>query len=160
MRASSAQNMDAVWRVLRDLKQPVPDAEDGILGHCHGLPQGKPRRAHLCEPPGLTVWRGNYDHDVHEQSSDSANLPLLKIPSLSSPRTNANNWKTRFQTVENTFAACIEQICSAALDRRAIGCNEYADPEKQLPWLARQLERNTPKVQEKPAKDKKLFVFA
>ena len=30
---------------------------------------------------------------------------------------------------------------------------------KRLPWRARQLERNTPKVQEKPAKDIELFVF-
>ena len=33
-------------------------------------------------------------------------------------------------------------------------------PVEQLPWLARQLERNTPKVQEKPAKDSELFTFA
>ena len=33
-------------------------------------------------------------------------------------------------------------------------------PVERLPWLARQLERNTPKVQEKPAKDGELFAFA
>ena len=59
--------MDAVRRVLCDLKQPVLDAEDGVLqteiesgallgghvphrfslGHCHGQPQSKPGLAHL-----------------------------------------------------------------------------------------------------------------
>lgn len=33
-------------------------------------------------------------------------------------------------------------------------------PVERLPWLAHQLERNTPKVQEKPAKDGELFAFA
>ena len=33
-------------------------------------------------------------------------------------------------------------------------------PVERLPWLARQLERNTLKVQEKPAKDGELFTFA
>ena len=33
-------------------------------------------------------------------------------------------------------------------------------PVERLPWLARQLERNTPKIQEKPAKDSELFTFA
>ena len=32
--------------------------------------------------------------------------------------------------------------------------------EIQVTWLARQLERNTPKIQEKPAKDSELFTFA
>ena len=27
----------------------------------------------------------NYDYDVHQQLSNNANLPLLKIPSLSAP---------------------------------------------------------------------------
>ena len=59
--------VDAAWRVLRDLEQPVLDAEDGILqteikscallgghvpdwfslGHCHGQPQSQPGLAHL-----------------------------------------------------------------------------------------------------------------
>ena len=33
-------------------------------------------------------------------------------------------------------------------------------PVERLPWLSRQLERNTPKVQEKPARDSELFTFA
>ena len=189
----------------------------------------------------------NYDYDVHQQLSNNANLPLLKIPSLSAPKSDANDWQARFQTVENTFAARIGQICNAALDRSVIAYNDHADPEERkrcrrdlealaiysgleidaaktgvrpnldeflggrkvkrtpflqykylveraeerrrawyepthrerleaffagidwnqvdspverLPWLARQLERNTPKVQEKPAKDSELFIFA
>ena len=189
----------------------------------------------------------NYDYDIHQQLSNNANLPLLKIPSLSAPKSNTNDWQARFQTVENTFAARIGQICNAALDRSVIAYNDHADPEERkrcrrdlealaiysgleidaaktgvrpnldeflggrkvkrtpflqykylleraeerrrawyepthrerletffagidwdqvdspverLPWLARQLERNTPKVQEKPAKDSELFAFA
>lgn len=189
----------------------------------------------------------NYDYDVHQQLSNNANLPLLKIPALSAPKSDANDWQARFQTVENTFAARIGQICNAALDRSVIAYNDHADPEERkrcrrdlealaiysgleidaaktgvrpnldeflggrkekrtpflqykylleraeerrrawyepthrerletffagidwdqvdspverLPWLARQLERNTPKVQEKPAKDSELFAFA
>lgn len=189
----------------------------------------------------------NYDYDVHQQLSNNANLPLLKIPSLSAPKSDANDWQARFQTVENTFAARIGQICNAALDRSVIAYNDHADPEERkrcrrdlealaiysgleidaaktgvrpnldeflggrkvkrtpflqykylleraeernrtwyepthrerletffagidwymvdspverLPWLARQLERNTPKIQKKPAKDSELFAFA
>ncbi|WP_294756487.1 hypothetical protein [uncultured Flavonifractor sp.] len=189
----------------------------------------------------------NYDYDVHQQLSNNANLPLLKIPALSAPKSDANDWQARFQTVENTFAARIGQICNAALDRSVIAYNDHADPEERkrcrrdlealaiysgleidaaktgvrpnldeflggrkvkrtpflqykylveraeerrrtwyepthrerletffagidwnmvdspverLPWLARQLERNTLKVQEKPAKDGELFTFA
>ena len=59
--------VDAAWCVLRDLKQPILDTEDGIfqteieggalpgghvphrfsLGHCHGQPQSQPGFAHL-----------------------------------------------------------------------------------------------------------------
>ncbi len=41
-----------------------------------------------------------------------------------------------------------------------IDWNQVDSPVERLPWLARQLERNTPKVQEKPAKDSELFIFA
>ena len=71
----------------------------------------------------------NYDYDVHQRLSNNANLPLLKIPSLSAPKSDANDWQARFQTVENTFAARIGQICNAALDRSVIAYNDHADPE-------------------------------
>ena len=174
-------------------------------------------------------------------------VALLKIPPLSAPKSDANDWQAWFQTVKNTFAARIGQICNAALDRSVIAYNDHADPEERkrcrrdlealaiysgleidaaktgvrpnldeflggrkvkrtpflqykyllecaeerrrtwyesthrerletffagidwnmvdspverLPWLARQLERNTPKIQEKPAKDSELFTFA
>src|SRR5699024_10362880 len=73
----------------------------------------------------------NYDYDVHQQLSNNANLPLLKIPSLSAPKSDANDWQARFQTVENTFAARIGQICNAALDRSVIAYNNHADPEER-----------------------------
>ena len=73
----------------------------------------------------------NYDYDVHQQLSNNANLPLLKIPSLSAPKSDANDWQARFQTVENTFAARIGQICNAALDRSVIAYNDHADPEER-----------------------------
>ena len=191
--------------------------------------------------------RRNYDYDFFQKLSNDRNLPLLKIPALSAPKSDANDWRVRFQTVENTFAARIGQICNAALDRSVIAYSERTDkktrkqycqelealailsgleidaaktgvrpnldeflsgrkvkrtpflqykylveraeeksrawyepshrerleaffagidwdqvdsPVERLPWLARQLERNTPKVQEKPAKDGELFVFA
>jgi len=174
-------------------------------------------------------------------------VALLKIPPLSAPKSDANDWQAWFQTVKNTFAARIGQICNAALDRSVIAYNDHADPEERkrcrrdlealaiysgleidaaktgvrpnpdeflggrrvkrtpflqykylleraeerrrtwyesthrerletffagidwnmvdspaerLPWLARQLARNTPKIQEKPAKDSELFTFA
>ena len=43
----------------------------------------------------------------------------------------ANDWQARFQTVENTFAARIGQICNAALDRSVIAYNEHTDPEER-----------------------------
>ena len=73
----------------------------------------------------------NYDYDVHQQLSNNANLPLLKIPALSAPKSDANDWQARFQTVENTFAARIGQICNAALDRSVIAYNDHADPEER-----------------------------
>jgi len=189
----------------------------------------------------------NYDYDFFQKLSNDRNLPLLKIPALSAPKSDANDWQARFQTVENTFAARIGQICNAALDRSVVAYSERTDkktrkqyrqelealailsgleidaaktgvrpdlndyiggrkvkrtpflqykylveraeekprawyepthrerleaffagidwdqvdsPVERLPWLARQLERNTPKVQEKPAKDGELFAFA
>lgn len=189
----------------------------------------------------------NYEYEVHQWLSNKVNLPLLKIPTLSAPMSNANDWQARFKTVENTFAARIGQICNAALDRSVIAYSEHADPEERkqcrrdlealaiysgleidaaktgvrpnldeilserkvrrtpflqykylveqaeerhrawyeptyrerletffskidwnqvespverLPWLARQLELNTPKIQEKPAADEELFAFA
>ena len=189
----------------------------------------------------------NYDYDFFQKLSNDRNLPLLKIPALSAPKSDANDWQARFQTVENTFAARIGQICNAALDRSVVAYSERTDkktrkqyrqelealailsgleidaaktgvrpdlndyiggrkvkrtpflqykylveraeekprawyepthrerletffagidwdmvdsPVERLPWLARQLERNTPKVQEKPAKDSELFAFA
>ena len=41
-----------------------------------------------------------------------------------------------------------------------IDWDQVDSPVERLPWLARQLERNTPKIQEKPAKDSELFTFA
>ena len=41
-----------------------------------------------------------------------------------------------------------------------IDWDQVDSPVERLPWLARQLERNTPKIQEKPAKDSELFAFA
>ena len=189
----------------------------------------------------------NYDYDTYQQLSNNTNLPLLKIPTLSAPKADANDWRARFQTVENTFAARIGQICNAALDRSVIAYSENTVPEERkqyrreletlailsgleidaaktgvrpnldayiggrqvrrtpflqykylveraeeqrrawyaptyreklesffagidwdkvespverLPWLAHQMERNTPKLQEKPAKDSELFAFA
>ena len=189
----------------------------------------------------------NYDYDTYQQLSNNTNLPLLKIPTLSAPKADANDWQARFQTVENTFAARIGQICNAALDRSVIAYSENTAPEERklyrreletlailsgleidaaktgvrpnldayisgrkvrrtpflqykylveraeeqrrawyaptyreklelffsaihwdtvespverLPWLARQLEHGTPKIQGKPAKDSELFAFA
>ena len=174
-------------------------------------------------------------------------MPLLKIPSLSAPQSNAGDWRARFCTVENTFAARIGQICNAAMDRSVIAYSESAAPEERkkyrreietlailsgleidasksgirpdldayiggkrvkrsaflqykylaeqfeetrrawydpshkekldaffektdwskvdshierLPYLARQLEQNTPRIKAKPAKDSELFRFA
>lgn len=41
-----------------------------------------------------------------------------------------------------------------------IDWEQVDSPVERLPWLTRQLERNTPRVQEKPAKDSELFAFA
>ena len=189
----------------------------------------------------------NYEYDVYQKLSNNTNLPLLKIPSLSAPLSNANDWREKFRTVENTFAARIGQICNAAMDRSVIAYSENADPEERkryrreietlailsgleidaaksgvrpdldeyigkkrvkrsaflqykylaeqaeetrrawyepshkekldaffektdwskvgshierLPYLARQLEQNTPRMKARPAKDSELFVFA
>lgn len=189
----------------------------------------------------------NYEYEVHQQLSNNANLPLLKIPSLSAPLSDPNDWRERFRTVENTFAARIGQICNAAMDRSVIAYSDSADPEERkrcrreietlailsgleidaaksgvrpdldeyigakhvkrstflqykylaeqaeetrrawyepthkekldaffsrtdwstveshiekLPYLARQLERNTPRIKPTPAEDRELFTFA
>ena len=73
----------------------------------------------------------NYEYDVYQKLSNNTNLPLLKIPSLSAPLSNANDWRERFRTVENTFAARIGQICNAAMDRSVIAYSENADPEER-----------------------------
>ena len=73
----------------------------------------------------------NYDYDAYQQLSNNANLPLLKIPTLSAPKADANDWRARFQTVENTFAARIGQICNAALDRSVIAYSEAIAPEER-----------------------------
>jgi len=189
----------------------------------------------------------NYEYDAYQKLSNNTNLPLLKIPSLSAPQSNAGDWRARFCTVENTFAARIGQICNAAMDRSVIAYSESAAPEERkkyrreietlailsgleidasksgirpdldayiggkrvkrsaflqykylaeqfeetrrawyepshkekldaffektdwskvdshierLPYLARQLEQNTPRIKAKPAKDSELFRFA
>ncbi len=73
----------------------------------------------------------NYEYEVHQQLSNNANLPLLKIPSLSAPLSDPNDWRERFRTVENTFAARIGQICNAAMDRSVIAYSDRADPEER-----------------------------
>ena len=73
----------------------------------------------------------NYEYDVYQKLSNNTNLPLLKIPSLSAPLSNANDWREKFRTVENTFAAHIGQICNAAMDRSVIAYSENADPEER-----------------------------
>lgn len=70
----------------------------------------------------------NYEYEVNQQLSNNANLPLLKIPSLSAPLSDANDWWERFRTVENTFAARIGQICNAAMDRSVIAYTDSTDP--------------------------------
>ena len=52
----------------------------------------------------------NYDYDVHQQLSNNANLPLLKIPSLSAPKSAATDWQARFQPVDHTFPARLRPI--------------------------------------------------
>lgn len=73
----------------------------------------------------------NYEYEVHQQLSNNANLPLLKIPSLSAPSSAPNDWREQFHTVENTFAARIGQICNAAMDRSVIAYSDSADPEER-----------------------------
>ena len=189
----------------------------------------------------------NYEYEVNQQLSNNANLPLLKIPSLSVPLSDANDWWERFRTVENTFAARIGQICNAAMDRSVIAYTDSTDPGERkrcrreietlailsgleidaaksgvrpdldeyigtkrvkrsaflqykylaeqaeetrrawyepthkeklnaffartdwskveshiekLPYLARQLEQNTPRIKATPAEDRELFAFA
>ena len=189
----------------------------------------------------------NYEYEVNQQLSNNANLPLLKIPSLSAPLSDANDWWERFRTVENTFAARIGQICNAAMDRSVIAYTDSTDPGERkrcrreietlailsgleidaaksgvrpdldeyigtkrvkrsaflqykylaeqaeetrrawyepthkeklnaffartdwskveshiekLPYLARQLEQNTPRIKATPAEDRELFAFA
>lgn len=68
----------------------------------------------------------NYEYDAYQKLSNNTNLPLLKIPSLSAPQSNAGDWRARFCTVENTFAARIGQICNAAMDRSVIAYSESA----------------------------------
>ena len=189
----------------------------------------------------------NYKYEAYQQLSNNVNLPLLKIPSLSAPLSDPNDWREQFRTVENTFAARIGQICNAAMDRSVIAYGNSAEPEERerchreietlailsgleidaaksgvrpdlgeyigtkrvrrsaflqykhlaeqaeetrrawyepthreklaaffartdwsrvespvekLPYLARQLERNTPRIKADPAEDRELFAFA
>ncbi len=83
----------------------------------------------IADPILNTCVKRNYDYDTYGKLGNDTNLPLLKIPSLSAPKSDANDWRARFQTVENTFAARIGQICNAAMDRSVIAYDEKADPE-------------------------------
>ena len=73
----------------------------------------------------------NYEYDVYQKLSNNTNLPLLKIPSLSAPQSGAGDWRARFCTVGNTFAARIGQICNAAMDRTVVAYSVSADPEER-----------------------------
>lgn len=76
--------------------------------------------------------RRNYAFNSYEENinlTNQANLPLLMIPSMTSPKQNPGDWYARFVTVKNTFSARIGQICNAALDRSVIAYNEKTDPK-------------------------------
>ena len=181
----------------------------------------------------------------YQVSDMLASLPLLKIPSVSGQKRNAQDWYARFQAVKDTFSSRVGQICNAAFDRSIIAYDEntidserrrcreetetlgiltgleidsaktgikpdltdylgkrtvkrsiflkykslagesergewYAPTKKQrldqffdsvdwekvtsnverLPYLARMLEKHTPKLKPVPAKDHELFTFA
>lgn len=69
----------------------------------------------------------NYEYEQYGILSNNANLPLLMIPSMASPKQDPGDWYARFVTVKNTFSARIGQICNAALDRSVLAYNEKTD---------------------------------
>src|SRR5699024_10388330 len=68
---------------------------------------------------------------VHQQLTNNANMPLLKLPCLSAPSDGPNDWREQFHTVENSFAARIGQVCNAAMDRSVIAYSDRAHPEER-----------------------------
>lgn len=79
--------------------------------------------------------RKNYQYKFTQRLSNEANIPLLMIPSLASREQSPRDWHARFETVKNTFASRIGQICNAALDRSVIAYNEDIDEKKRRQYM-------------------------
>ena len=60
------------------------------------------------------------------------NLPLLKIPSVSAKESDANDWHARFETVRDTFASRVGQICNAAFNRAVLAYDESLPEEERI----------------------------
>ena len=85
--------------------------------------------------------RRNYADNAYDAQvllTNQANLPLLMIPSMASKEQDPDDWHARYETVKNTFAARIGQICNAALDRSVM-----AYSEKTAPALRKQCKEET-----------------
>ena len=59
------------------------------------------------------------------------NIPLLMIPTAEPRIADAEDWRTRMETVKSTFSSRVGQICNAALDRSIIAYNENSDDEER-----------------------------
>ena len=68
--------------------------------------------------------RRHYAELDYLASDYSRNLPLLKIPSVSAKESDANDWHARFETVRDTFASRVGQICNAAFNRAVVAYDE------------------------------------
>ena len=68
--------------------------------------------------------RRHYTELDYLASDYSRNLPLLKIPSVSAKESDANDWHARFETVRDTFASRVGQICNAAFNRAVVAYDE------------------------------------
>lgn len=66
-----------------------------------------------------------------ESLRNSDNIPLLKIPTAEPIIRNADDWKSRFETVRSTFSSRVGQISNAALNRSIIAYNENSTAEQR-----------------------------
>ena len=78
----------------------------------------------ISDPLISTCVRRHYTELDYLTSDYSRNLPLLKIPSVSAKESDANDWHARFETVRDTFASRVGQICNAAFNRAVVAYDE------------------------------------
>lgn len=67
----------------------------------------------------------------YQNLDNLGNLPFLKIPAIQARVQDAKDWRSRFQTVRDTFSSRVGQISNAALARSVIAYNENSQAEER-----------------------------